>query len=135
MEFGYTMEGLARGYKFLLVLLIPMFFGACSNMYWGIIKNETDGVVKVKLTLVNEHSTQVLELLPIEPKDISIWEYEQSSFVISKIDKDLSSVEATNTQGCTVTFDRKAIEEHVARHRQKIVIGPQDFIDACGKQK
>ncbi|RZF80189.1 hypothetical protein EXT46_12885 [Pseudoalteromonas sp. CO325X] len=129
------MERIRRRSEYLLGLPILIFLGACSNTYWGIIKNETDGVVKVKLTLVNEHGTQVLELLPIEPKDSSIWEYEQSSFVISKIDKDLSSVEATNTQGCTVTFARKAIEEHVARHRQKIVIGPQYFIDACGKQK
>lgn len=115
-------------------MFLPFLLSACSNIYWGIIKNDTNEIIKVKLTLINEYGTQVLELLPIKSKDSSIWEYEQSSLVISKIDKDLSLVEATNSKGCTITFDRTAIEKNVESHRQQIVIEPQDFIDACGKQ-
>lgn len=63
-----------------------------------------------------------------------LWHYEQSSWVVAKIDKNLSLVEATNRKGCTITFDRTAIEKKVESHRQQIVIEPQDFIDACGKQ-
>lgn len=128
------MERLINWYKYLLIILIPILLSACSNIYWGIIKNNTNEVIKVKLTLTNEYGTQVLEIIPIESKDSSIWEYEQSSLIISKIDKDLSLVEATNRKGCTITFDRTAIEKNVESHRQQIVIEPQDFIDACGKQ-
>lgn len=105
------MERLRNRYKYLLIILIPILLSACSNTYWGIIKNDTNEVIKVKLTLINEHGTQVLELLPIKSKDSSIWEYEQSSFVISKIDEDLSRVEATNSEGCTINFDRAAIDK------------------------
>jgi len=71
---------------------------------------------------------------PIKSNENSIWEYEQSSLFTDKMDKDLSTVEATNDAGCTIVFDRKAIEKKVGRNSQIIVITPQDFIDACGNK-
>ncbi|WP_435236768.1 hypothetical protein ACR30L_04065 [Psychromonas sp. PT13] len=128
------MERLRNWSKLLLIILITILVSACSNIYWGVIKNNTNEIIKVKLTLINEHGTQILELLPIKPNDSSIWEYEQSSFVITKIDNDLSKVEATNKDGCTIIFNREAIDNNVEQHKQQIVIEAQDFIDACSNK-
>ena len=88
----------------------------------------------MKLTFVNEYGTHFLEMKPIKANENSIWEYEQSSLLIDKMDKDLSTVEATNYAGCTIIFDRKEIEKKVGNNRQIIAIEPQDFIDACNKK-
>lgn len=126
------MENLTNTYKYLLILCFPLFLSACSNIYWGSIKNTTHEVITVKLTFVNEYGTHFLELRPLKSKENSLWEYEQSSFTVTKIDEDLSRVEATNSEGCTITLDRAAIDKKVENHELEVVITPQDFIDACG---
>jgi len=126
------MDSLKNGYKYLLVILTTILLSACSNIYWGNIINETNDVITIKLTFVNEYGTHFLEMEPIRTNENSIWEYEQSSLFTDKMDKDLFKVEATNNTGCTIIFDRKAIEKKVGNNRQIIVITPQDFIDACG---
>jgi hypothetical protein len=127
------MEILTNKYKYLLIFIIPLLLSACKNIYWGSIKNTTNEVIEVKLTFVNKHGTQVLELQPIKSNENSLWEYKQSSFIINKIDDDLSMVEATNNKGCTVTFNRAAIDQKVENHELEVVIETQDFIDACGE--
>lgn len=66
------MDSLTNVYKFLLILFLPFLLSACSNIYWGSIKNATNEIITVKLTLINEYGTQILELLPIKSKDSSI---------------------------------------------------------------
>ncbi|WP_022944408.1 hypothetical protein [Pseudoalteromonas ruthenica] len=128
------MERLIKTYKYLLIILTTILLSACSNIYWGNIINETNDVITVKLTFVNEYGTHFLEMKPIKANENSIWEYEQSSLFTDKIDKNLSTIEATNYAGCTIVFDRKAIEKKVGKNRQVIVIEPQDFIDACSSK-
>lgn len=128
------MESLIKSYKYLLITLMTILLSACSNIYWGNIINETNDVIRVKLTFVNEYGTHFLQMKPIKANENSIWEYEQSSLLTDKMDKDLSTVEATNNAGCTIIFDRKEIEKKVGNNRQIIVIEPQDFIDACSKK-
>ncbi|WP_062569032.1 hypothetical protein [Pseudoalteromonas arabiensis] len=128
------MESLIKTCKYLLITLVTILLSACSNIYWGNIINETNEVIRVKLTFVNEYGTHFLEMKPIKANENSIWEYEQSSLLTDKMDKDLSTVEATNYAGCTIIFDRKEIEKKVGNNRQIIVIEPQDFIDACSEK-
>jgi len=127
------MENLRLYYKYSLIILIPLLLNACTNTYWGLIENNTNNVINVKLTFINEYGTRFLELKPVKSKESGAWYYEQSSFIITKIDKNLSMVEATNNKGCTISFNRTAIDKNVENHRQKIVIKTQDFIDACGE--
>jgi len=129
------MGSLKNSYKYLQIILATILLSSCSNIYWGNVINETNEVIKIKLTFVNEYGTHSLEMKPIKSNENSIWEYEQASLFTDKMDKDLSTVEATNDAGCTIIFDRKAIEKKVGRNRQIIVITPQDFIDACGNKK
>ena len=119
-------------FKYVFILALILLLSGCSNIYWGSVKNTTNEVVKVKLTFKNEYGTHYLELPPLKPMGHELWDYEQSSLTITKIDKNLSRVEATNNEGCTITFDRAAIDKKVENHELEIVIEPQDFIDACG---
>jgi len=125
------MGSLIKTYKYSLILFVTLLLSSCSNIYWGSIKNTTNDVITVKLTFVNEHGTHYLELRPLESEGNSLWEYEQSSFTITKIDEDLFMVEATNSEGCTITFNRAAIDKKVENHELEVVIEPQDFINAC----
>lgn len=127
------MDSLRKYLKYILILLFGSLLNACTNIYWGIIKNSTDEVIQVKLTFINEYGTQVLELMPIESNDSSVWEYRQSSLVITKIDEDLSMVEATNAKGCTIMLDREEIEKNVSEHKQQIIISTDYFFNACTK--
>ena len=128
------MESLTNVYKFLLILFLPFLLSACSNIYWGSIKNATNEIITVKLTFSNEYGTRFLNLQPVKSMGHQLWHYEQSSWVVAKIDKNLSIVEATNSEGCTITFNRAAIDKKVENHELEVVIEPQDFIDACGKK-
>ncbi len=62
------MENLTNTYKYLLILCFPLSLSACSNIYWGSIKNTTHEVITVKLTFVNEYGTHFLELRPLKSK-------------------------------------------------------------------
>jgi len=126
------MGSLRKNYRKFLILVSLVLLSACSNIYWGSIKNTTNEIITVKLTFSNEHGTHYLELRPLESEGNSLWEYEQSLFTITKIDEDLFMVEATNSEGCTITFNRAAIDKKVENHELEVVIEPQDFIDACG---
>lgn len=126
------MDHLISSYKSSLIFITPLLLSACTNIYWGSIKNNTNNIIKVKLTFSNEYGTRFLELQPIKSKEHELWHYEQSSLTITKIDKNLFMVEATNSEGCTITFNRAAIDKKVENHELEVVIEPQDFIDACG---
>lgn len=134
MEFKKCMYGLSCCFKYLFLLIVLLFLNGCSNIYWGSIKNNTSEVINVKLTFSNKHGTHFLELQPIKSQENELWHYEQSSLVLTKIDKNLSKVEAINSEGCTVIFNREAIDKKVEEHQLEVVIEPQDFIDACAKQ-
>jgi hypothetical protein len=127
------MESLTNIYKYLLILFFSLLLSACANIYWGSIKNTTNEVITVKLTFSNEYGTRFLEF-PVKSGENDLWEYEQSSLIITKIDKNLTFVEATNSEGCTIVFNRAAIDKKVENHELEVVIEPQDFIDACGKK-
>ncbi|TMO90127.1 hypothetical protein [Pseudoalteromonas ruthenica] len=120
-------------FKCSLLAAVIIFVSGCSSVYWGSIKNNTSEGIHVKLTFSNEYGTQILELQPIKSQENELWHYEQSSLVKTKIDKDLSQVEATNSNGCTITLNRDAIDKKVENHELEVVIEPQDFIDSCGK--
>lgn len=128
------MENLIISSKYLMLTLVMLLLSACSNTYFGIIQNETNDPLNIKLTFENEYGTRYLELEPVKARESEAWYYEQSSFIKTKIDKNLVSLEATNSEECTITFDRAAIEKNVENHRQQIIIEPQDFIDACGEK-
>lgn len=125
------MESLTNIHKLLLALFLSFLLSACSNIYWGSIKNLTKEIITVKLTFSNEYGTRFLEF-SVKSGENDLWEYEQSSLIITKIDKNLFKVEATNSDGCTITFDRAAIDKKVENHELEVVIESQDFINACG---
>jgi len=124
------MGRLIINYRKFLILVSLVLLSACSNIYWGSIKNTTNEIITVKLTFSNEYGTRFLEF-PVKSGENDLWEYEQSSLTIAKIDKNLSMVEATNSEGCTITFNRAAIDKKVENHELEVVIEPQDFINAC----
>jgi len=124
------MGSLRKNYRKLLILVSLVLLSACSNIYWGSIKNTTNEIITVKLTFSNEYGTRFLEF-PVKSGENDLWEYEQSSLTIAKIDKNLSMVEATNSEGCTITFNRAAIDKKVENHELEVVIEPQDFTNAC----
>lgn len=127
MEFENHMEKLKRSF---LVILSILTMSSCANVKWASIKNETDEHLMIKATFVSKYGTQVMEM-PIKAGENNTWQYEQSSFDTSKIDKYLSSIEVSNSKGCLLLLNKKDIDKKVDSHELEVVIEPQDFIDAC----
>jgi len=125
------METIKNNFQYLLIIFASILLSACTSLHWGNIKNDTHNAIKVKLTFSNEHGTRFLET-SVKPNSSEIWEYDQSSLVSTKIDKNLVEFEATNSEGCIITFNREAIVEQAKNHKQQIIVKSQDFIDVCG---
>ena len=77
------MEKLKRSF---IVLLSIISMCSCANIKWASIKNATDEHLTVKAIFVSKYGTQVMEM-PIEAGENNTWQYEQSSFDASKMDK------------------------------------------------
>lgn len=110
-----------------------MLLSSCATRHFASIKNNTSESIHVQSTFEKEHGTYVLES-QIKEGENEIWLYEKSYRDSSKIDKSLTMVEATNSQGCTIIFNRTVIDEKIENHELEVVIEPQDFIDACGEK-
>ena len=115
----------------LLALLSIFTLSSCANIYWASIKNATDEHLTVKAIFMSKYGTQVMEM-SIKAGEKNTWQYEQSSFEPSKMDKYLSSIEVSNSSGCLLILNKNDIDKKVENHELEVVIEPQDFIDACG---
>ena len=69
----------------------------------------------------------------MEPNTNKLWLYEPALFTFRKIkiDENLFMVKATNSEGCTITFDRTEIDKKAENQNFEVLIESQDFIDAC----
>jgi len=127
------MEDIKSYYQYILIMFFSVLLNGCSNLHWGNVINETNDVITIKLTFSNEHGTRFLET-SVKPNSSEIWEYDQSLLLSTQIDKNLVQFEATNSEGCTITFNREAIVKLAEKHRQQIIVKPQYFVDICKTQ-
>jgi len=127
------MDSLKKIYIFIILIAISLVLSACATRHFASIKNDTETKIKVKSFFENKSGSYVLES-QIKKGENNIWLYEKPYLDDARIDSKLKVVEATNNKGCTVTFNRAAIDKKVEHHELEVVIEPQDFIDACGEK-
>ena len=111
-------------------LLITCLLSSCSSIYWASVKNSTDDDLMVKVIFKTEYGAQVMDM-PLKAGEVNVWQYEQSSNESVIMDKYLSSIEVSDSNGCYLVLDKKEIKKKVENTNRQIVISPDDFRKAC----